>query len=50
MVLSINFLDLFYKIMKKHKIQWMEANLNLKVLIYCIIIFMKQAWKEANHT
>ena len=36
-----DFLDLFYKIIKKHLNQRMEVNLFSIALIYCIIIFIK---------
>ena len=36
-----DFLDLFYKIVKKHLNQRMEVNLFSIALIYCIIIFIK---------
>ena len=38
----------FYEITKKDLNQWMEAALFLKVLTYCIIISIKQAWKKGK--
>ena len=45
MILLMNFLSLFYKDIKKQKKNRMkeQANLLMKMLIYCIIIFIKQA-------
>ena len=44
MISLINFLILFYKDFKKQEKHQMkeEANLFMKVLVYCIIIFIKQ--------
>ena len=44
----LNFFYKDFKMQKKNQIIE-QANLFLKMLNWCIIIFIKQPWKEVNH-
>ena len=43
--------DIIKRLTKKKRYYWeMEVILYLKALIYCLIIFIKQVWKEEVNT